>query len=137
MDTSTLLLLFFTLSELALLVIVVLFFLRLKKSEALLKHLQTKQEDFVNRLQFNAKLENELVSTFEQRQIELASLNEELEKREKKLNMLIERADEYAKSPQFMRNVILAGYKAGKSPAQLARKFDLSIEEVELIIGQA
>ncbi|WP_054649974.1 hypothetical protein [Salidesulfovibrio brasiliensis] len=137
MNTSTFILIFFTVSELALLGVVILFFIRLKKSEALLSKLQAKQEDFINRLQFNAKLESELVATFEQRQMELASLNEELEARSNTIKELINRADEYAKSPQFMRNVILAGHKAGKTPADLARKFGLSIEEVELIIGQA
>lgn len=133
---STILLVFFSLTEIALLCIVIAFFIRLRKSEALLSKIQSKQEEFVNRLHFNAQLENEMVATFEQRQSELSHLNDELEEKITTLNDLIKKADEYSKSPQFLRQIVLDGHKAGKSLAVLARKTGLSIEEVELIIGR-
>lgn len=134
---SDILLILFTLSEVILLGVVILFFLRLKKSEALLSGMQTKQEEFIKRLQFNTQLENELVATFEQRQQELATLNEKVEKRSAKLQKLIDQADDYCKSPQFMREIIINGHKSGKSPVQLAKSTGLSLEEVELILDQA
>lgn len=134
---SNLLLILFTVSEVVLLGIVIVFFLRLKKSETLLSGLQVKQEEFIKRLQFNTQLENELVSTFEQRQMELVTLNNDLEKKAAELKKLIDLANDYCKSPQFMREIILNGRKSGKSPVQLAKATGLSLEEVELILDQA
>jgi len=134
---SNLLLILFTVSEIILLVIVILFFLRLKKSEALLSGLQVKQEEFIKRLQFNTQLENELVATFEQRQQELVTLNQEIETKAAELKKLVDMASDYCKSPQFMREIIIKGHRAGKSPLQLAKSTGLSLEEVELIIDQA
>jgi uncharacterized protein HemX len=76
---SDLLLILLTISEVALLGVVIMFFLRLRKSEALLSGIQIKQEEFIKRLQFNTQLENELVATFERRQQELITLNNEIE----------------------------------------------------------
>lgn len=134
---SNLLLILFTSSEIVLLAVVIIFFLRLKKSETLLSGLQTRQEEFIKRLQFNTQLENELVSTFEQRQQELVALNNEIEKRAAELKKLVNLANEYSKSPQFMREIILNGHRAGKSAAQLAKSTGLGLEEIELIIDQA
>lgn len=134
---SDLLLILFTVSEIVLLGVVILFFLRLKKSETLLSTLQAKQEEFIKRLQFNTQLENELVATFEQRQNELATLNEEVERRTGELKKLVNLANDYCKSPQFMREIIINGHRAGKSPVQLAKSTGLSLEEIELIIDQA
>lgn len=134
---SNLLLILFTVSEVVLLGIVIVFFLRLKKSETLLSGLQVKQEEFIKRLQFNTQLENELVSTYEQRQMELVTLNNDLEKKAAELKKLIDLANDYCKSPQFMREIILNGRKSGKSPVQLAKATGLSLEEVELILDQA
>lgn len=134
---SDLLLILFTISEIVLLGVVIMFFLRLKKSETLLSGLQAKQEEFIKRLQFNTQLENELVATFEQRQNELATLNEEVEKRSAELQKLVNLANDYCKSPQFMREIIIKGHRAGKSPVQLAKSTGLSLEEIELIIDQA
>lgn len=134
---SDLLLILFTLSEIILLGVVILFFLRLKKSEALLSGLQIKQDEFIKRLQFNTQLENELVSTFERRQQELVSVNQEIEERAKELKKLVDMAREYCKSPQFMREIIIKGHRAGKSPVQLAKSTGLSLEEIDLIIDQA
>jgi hypothetical protein len=134
---SNLILILFTVSEIVLLAVVIMFFLRLRKSEALLSALQTNQEDFLKRLQFNTQLESELVATFEQRQMGLVKLNEDLEKKTTELKKLVDLANNYSKSPQFIREIILNGHKAGKSPFQLAKASGLSLEEVELIIDQA
>ncbi|MEF2232291.1 MAG: hypothetical protein V3571_15260 [Pseudodesulfovibrio sp.] len=134
---SDLLLILFTVSEIVLLAVVILFFLRLKKSEALLSGLQTRQEEFLKRLQFNTQLENELVATFEQRQQELVAINNGIENRAAELQKLVDLASEYCKSPQFMREIIIKGHRAGKSAAQLAKTTGLSLEEVELILDQS
>lgn len=134
---SNLLLILFTFSEIILLAIVIIFFLRLRKSEALLSGLQAKQEEFIKRLQFNTQLESELVATFEQRQQELVAINNEIEKRAAELKKLVDLANDYCKSPHFMREIILNGHRAGKTPAQLVKSTGLSLEEVELIIDQA
>lgn len=134
---SDILLILFTASEIVLLGVVIIFFLRLRKSEALLSGMQTKQEEFIKRLQFNTQLENELVATFEQRQLELAEISEKVEKRTAELEKLVDLANDYCKSPQFMREIIINGHKAGKSPVQMAKGTGLSLEEVELIIDQA
>jgi len=134
---SDLLLILFTVSEVVLLAVVIMFFLRLKKSETLLSGLQAKQEEFIKRLQFNTQLESELVATFEQRQYELVTLNNKIEDRATELKKLVDLASDYCKSPQFMREIILKGHRAGKSPMQLARSTGLSLEEIELIIDQA
>jgi hypothetical protein len=120
---SNLLIMLFTLSEVVLLGVVIIFFLRLRKSETL--------------LQFNTQLENELVATFEQRQQELVALNNQLETKAVELKKLVKLANEYAKSPQFMREIIIQGHRSGKTPMQLAKSTGLALEEVELIIDQA
>ena len=134
---SNLLIILFSASEVVLLVVVILFFLRLKKSETLLSGLQANQEEFIKRLQFNTQLESELVATFEQRQQELVALNTQLEKKAGELKKLVDLANEYCKSPQFMREIILQGHRTGQSPAQMAKSTGLSLEEIELIIDQS
>lgn len=131
------LLVFFSLVELALLSVVVVFFLRLKKSEVLLGQLQSRQAEFLNKLTFNAQLEQEMVSTFEKRQAELAQLDQELEARAKDLGRLLRQADELCRSPQFLRQIILAGHGQGKTPEVMAKATGLSVEEVEMILEQA
>ncbi len=98
--------------------------------------LQSRQQEFINKLQFNAQLENELVNTFEKRQEELSRLDQQLEEKSKKLEKIIKQAQEFSKSPQFLRQIILTGHRSGKSPSQLAKSTGLSIDEVELIIDQ-
>ena len=106
MQISALLLLALTVTELVLLFVVIAFYLRLRKSEALIARMQTKPEEFLNKLR----------ST---------------------LNKLLKQADEYARSPQFLRQVIITGSRQGKSVKELSRATGLSIDEVELIIDQS
>ncbi|OEU71518.1 MAG: hypothetical protein BA863_07875 [Desulfovibrio sp. S3730MH75] len=130
------LLIFFSITEIVLLIAIIFFFLRLKKSETLVNQLQSKQEEFINKLHFNAQLESEIVSTFEQRQLELAHLDQLLDNKTKKLKKILAQADEFSRSPQFLRQIIITGHKEGKSVSRLAKSTGLSTEEVELIIDQ-
>ncbi|MGE4551649.1 MAG: hypothetical protein AB7D57_00965 [Desulfovibrionaceae bacterium] len=134
--TDTLLILF-SLVELALLVIVVAFFLRLRRSEALISKVQAQQESFLNKLRFNAQMEQEMVETFGRRQTELAALDEQLERRAQELKKLVDQAASLTRSPRVLRQVILEGHDQGKTPAQLAKATGLSVDEVELILEQA
>lgn len=125
-----------TLLELGLLSLAVLFFIKLRKSESLLQTLQDRQHEFLQRLDFNARLENELVNTFAKRQDELAALEEKLQHRALEMRRLLEQADTFTKSPQFLRQTILSGYRRGQSARALAQATGLSVDEVELIIDQ-
>lgn len=136
MQITALLLLALTVTELALLFVVIVFYLRLRKSESLIARMQTKQEEFLNKLRANAQLEQELVDSFERRQDELSRLDGQLTERVVVLNKLLKQADEYARSPQFLRQVIISGNRQGRSPKELAKTTGLSVDEVELIIDQ-
>ena len=136
MQITALLLLALTVTELALLFVVIIFYLRLRKSETLIARMQTKQEEFLNKLRANAQMEQELVDSFERRQDELSRLDGQLTERVVVLNKLLKQADEYARSPQFLRQVIISGNRQGKSPKELAKTTGLSVDEVELIIDQ-
>lgn len=137
MSLSNWLLFALSVTEVMLLGVVIFFFMRLKQSEAILSQLQSKQDDLLNKLRFNAQLEQELVSTFQQRQAELIDLDAKIEERAKDLRRIIKQAEQYSRSPQFLREVILTGWRSGKSTAELARTAGLTVDEVELIIGQA
>ncbi len=136
MSLSNWLLLALSVTEVMLLGVVIFFFMRLKQSEAILSQLQSKQDDLLNKLRFNAQLEQELVSTFQQRQAELIDLDAKIEERAKDLRRIIKQAEQYSRSPQFLREVIQTGWRSGKSASELARSTGLSVDEVELIIGQ-
>ncbi len=136
MTFSTLLLILFSITELLLLGMVVIFFLRLKKSEALLNTLSQGQKEFVTKLQFNAQLENEMIQTFTKRQQELFALDEAMEKRAGELSRLVKQAEKFLDSPALKREVILSGHRKGQGPQQLAKATGLTLEEVELIIDQ-
>lgn len=135
MSTLMIVLLTATAVEILLLGCVVWFFLRLRRSESLLIQLKERQKEFMDRLSFNTRLEHELVSSFETRQRELASLLDELEQRERLLKNLLKQAEELNRSPQFLRQIVLAGHRKGKSVSALARATGLSTEEIELIIN--
>lgn len=136
MEISNLLLILFSITELVLLSVVIFFFVRLKKSEALVANLQARQEEFVNKLMLNAQLEQELVQTFEARQKELTKLDQQLEEKALRLKKIVKQAQNLSNSPQFLRQTILSGYKNGRSVEELAEMTDLSRDEVELIIDQ-
>ncbi len=122
--------------EMALLGVLLMFFLRLRRSEALLNRLQANQAQLLDRLRQNAELEQELVATFAQRQEQLRHLDRRLEERADALRRLLEQAEGISRSPQFLREVILNGHRKGRSLEQIARSTGLSVDEVELILAQ-
>ncbi|WP_353119688.1 hypothetical protein [Nitratidesulfovibrio sp.] len=122
--------------EVALLGVLLAFFLRLRRSEALLNRLQANQTQLLERLRQNAELEQELVATFAQRQEQLRHLDQRLEERAQTLRRLLEQAEGISRSPQFLREVILNGHRKGRSLDQIARSTGLSVDEVELILAQ-
>lgn len=131
------LIIFLTLCELVLLLLVVLFFSRLRRSEELLAKLQLNQDTFIKKLDFNARLEQELVSSFQSRQAELAELDQKLEQRRAELEKLVKKAEEFSRSPDFLRQVIANGARRGQSAQALAKATGLALDEVELILAQA
>lgn len=136
MNGYSLLVIFLTVCELALLLLVVLFFSRLRRSEDLLAKLQKNQDALLSKLDFNAKLEQELVGSFTRRQAELAELDQKLEQRRDDLEKLVKKAQEFSRSPDFLRQIIVNGSRRGQSPLALAKATGLSLDEVELILVQ-
>lgn len=126
-----------SLAELALFVMLLRFFARLKKSEELLVKLSDGQQGLMDKLRTNAELERELVQSFSTRQAGLQVLNERLDARAAELNALLEQAENLSRSPQFLREVILSGKRKGRTSLQLAKATGLSLDEVELILAQA
>ena len=126
----------FSLFELAILGGVFVFYMRLRRSEALLNALQGNQEALLARIEMNARLEREIVATFAQRQAELQNLDAKLEERAQELRRLLEQAEGISRSPQFLREIILNGKRKGLSSRQIARNAGLSVDEVELILAQ-
>lgn len=122
--------------ELIILAGVMIFYVRLKKSETLLNTLQDNQQSLLARIEMNARLEREIVATFAQRQAELRELDSKLEARASELRRLMEQAEGIARSPQFLREIILNGKRKGLSARQIARNAGLSVDEVELILAQ-
>jgi uncharacterized protein HemX len=137
MTGYSLLVSFLTICELLLLLLVVLFFSRLRRSEDLLAKLQKNQDALLKKLDFNARLEHELVSSFQNRQAELAELDQKLEARRAELERLVKKAEEYTRSPDFVRQIILNGARRGQSSQALAKATGLALDEVELILAQS
>ena len=122
--------------ELLLMVLAIIFYLKLKQSELLVRSLQDKQQEFLQKLDFNARLEKEIVETFAKRQEELALLEDKLHQRSTEMRRLLEQAENFTKSPQFLRQTILSGFRRGQSAQALAQATGLSVDEVELILDQ-
>jgi hypothetical protein len=125
-----------TLMEILLIVLAFFFYSKLKKSELLVRSLQDRQEEFLQKLDMNARLEKEIIGTFTKRQEELTALEEKLHYRAVEMRRLLEQAENFTKSPQFLRQTILSGFKRGQSAEALAQSTGLSVDEVELILDQ-
>jgi hypothetical protein len=108
---------------------------RLRASEALLSKLRDKQEELLNKLRFNAQLEQELVGSFAARQAELTALDDALAGAPPSFPRSSSRPRTSA-SPRFLREVVAASARQGP-PAEIARETGLSVEEVELLLEQA
>jgi len=126
-----------TLAELGLLVVVVMFYVRLRRSESLLKLLQQRHEDLMSKIHFNSELEQELVTSFEQRQHELATLNDELSRRAEELEGLLARVERVVRKPESQRQTILDGRRRGVSVQSLAQSTGLTADEIELVLLDA
>jgi len=129
-------LLLLTLVELALFIMLLRFFKRLRRSEKLLTEMQDSQKSILDKLELNANLESELMQSFSQRQTELTRLDLQLEDRASAMKKLLEQAEQVSRSPQFLRELIINGSRGGQSAAQLAKSTGLSVDEVELILAQ-
>ena len=137
MNLPVILLLGVSFFEVLLLALLVAFFLRLKRSEALLSALQERQETLLAKLRFNEELERELVATFERRQTELAALEGALSARAAELGKLLTQAEKAVRSPRLLREIVVEGRRAGRTPRELANATGLSLEEVELLLEEA
>ena len=126
-----------SLAELVLFVLLLRFFSRLRRSEHLLTELSEGQQVLMDKLRTNAELERELMQTFSARQAGLQQLNASLDQRAAELAALLEQAQAVSRSPQFLRELIIAGRKKGRTSSQLAKATGLSLDEVELILAQA
>ena len=125
-----------TLAESVLVLLVLVFFLRLKRSEALISRLQANQEKVLERIYRNAEIEQDLVASFAQRQEHLVALNKRLEERAVTLQRLLDQAEGITRSPHFLREVILNGRRKGLSVSQIAQNAGLAEDEVELILNR-
>lgn len=134
---NTFFLLAVTAAELLLLILVLAFFLRLRRSEHILSMLQANQDDLLDRMLRNAELEQEMVATFAQRQEQLAQLNARMEDRIVTLRRLLEQAEGITRSPHFLREIILNCRHKGQNVEQIARKTGLARDEIELILARA
>jgi uncharacterized protein HemX len=137
MTSSVILFIALSFLELLLLILVIVFFIRLKKSEKSMNHLVEKHSQMLQKLRFNAELEQELLSSFETRQQELVEIDKKLKARAEELQKLIKQAESMSRSPDLMRQIILEGRRQGKTPQAIARSTGLSVEEVELIMEQS
>lgn len=126
-----------TVMEILLIALAVFFYGKLKKSELLVRSLQDRQLEFLQKLDMNARLEKEIIGTFAKRQEELTALEEKLHYRAVEMRRLLEQAENFTKSPQFLRQTILSGFKRGQSAETLAQSTGLSVDEIELILDQA
>jgi hypothetical protein len=135
MQTGILLLI--SLIELILFFLLLHFFSRLRRSENLLTRLRDGQDSLLDKLAANAELERDLMRSFHTRQEELRLLDEKLTERAARLAALVEQAEAVSRSPQFLRETILAGKKKGRTSIQMAKATGLSLDEVELILQQA
>jgi DNA polymerase III psi subunit len=133
---NTLFLVLLTVAELALVALVLLFFLRLRRSEQILSTLQANQDDLLERMLRNAELEQEMVATFAQRQEQMVHLNALMEERIAVLRRLLEQAEGISRSPHFLREVILNCRKKGQSAEQIAKTTGLARDEIELILNR-
>ena len=125
-----------TAAELALIALVFLFFLRLRRSEQILSALQANQDDLLERMLRNTALEQEMVATFAQRQEQMAQLNDRMEERIAVLRRLLEQAEGISRSPHFLREVILNCRRKGQSVEEIARTTGLARDEIELILNK-
>ncbi|MCL1916338.1 MAG: hypothetical protein FWG17_06520 [Desulfovibrionaceae bacterium] len=126
-----------TLLELILFILLGRFFIRLRQSESALTELQNSQAELLEKLSLNARLEDELLRSFKERQKELLQLDNRLRESSAQLRALLGQAEQVSRSPHFLREVIINGNRNGLSLMELARQTGLSVDEIQLILSQA
>lgn len=126
-----------SIAEFFLFILLLVFFMRLRRSEELLMKLRTGQDHLLQSLHQNEEMERDLVESFSRRQDELRTLDMRLEERAETLKKLLQQAENISRSPQFLRELILTGSRQGRTPSQLAKATGLSVDEVELILSEA
>lgn len=131
---NLLILISITVAEFVLIILVLLFFKRLRKSEEALENLQSNQDEFMDRMIRNSMLEQEMVATFIQRQEHLESLNIAMEERINMLKKIIRQAEEISNSPYLLREVIMNCRKKGLDIDMITQKTGLARDEIELIL---
>lgn len=134
MNTATLVAV--TVAELTLIILVLLFFVRLRRSEQILSALQSNQDDLMERMLRNTELEQEMVASFAQRQQELIQLNRVMEERILNLRKLVEQAEGITRSPHFLREIILNCRRKGQNVDEIVRRTGLARDEIELILAK-
>lgn len=134
MNTATLVAV--TAAELTLIILVLLFFVRLRRSEQILSALQSNQDDLMERMLRNTELEQEMVASFAQRQQELIQLNRIMEERILNLRKLVEQAEGITRSPHFLREIILNCRRKGQNVDEIVRRTGLARDEIELILAK-
>ena len=137
MHISFWLLIALTAFEFILLALLLTFFARLRRSEQLLVKLQAGQKSLLDNLQQNAQIESDLISSFAERQKELALLDTQLKERITVLKRLLSQAETISRSPQFLRELVISGTRQGTPLQELAKSTGLSLDEVKLILAQA
>lgn len=120
--------------EILLLGVVVSLFSRLKRSEEAVAEIQRRHKELQDKIGFNARMEQELVASFAERQRELVNVAEEMELREVQLKKLLRQADELLRSPHTLRKLIQEGRQQGRSLDDLARALGLTVDEVEILL---
>ena len=123
-----------TIAELILIILVLLFFKRLRKSEQALENLQNNQEEVMDRMIRNVSLEQEMVATFIQRQEQLERLNIAMEERIYVLKRLIKQAEEISHSPYLLREIIMSSRKKGHNIDMIAQRTGMARDEIEMIL---
>jgi len=130
------LLILLTGSELVLLLLIVGFFARLRRSEDMLSALQENQAELMLKLQKSAQAEQDLLDSFEERQRALMRLEDKLAMREKDLSRLLKLAEDVTRSPDLQRQAVLVGLKKGQSAKEMAKALGITVDEVELLVAQ-
>jgi DNA-directed RNA polymerase specialized sigma24 family protein len=120
--------------EVVLLTVVIVLFHRIKRSESVLNALQEKQQHLLNKLDFNAKLEEQLMATFRERQDELVNLADDMERKAEELRALIKQAESISSSPRTKRQAVVNAHRRGMGAREIARAMNLSVDEVELLL---
>lgn len=124
-------------AEVLFLLVLFWIFKRLRRSEAVLNDLQANQERLLARLDLNTQLEQELMHSFAERQNQLHTLDAHLEKRVESLRKLLAEAEGISRSPQLLREIVISGYKAGRSKAELAKSTNLTMDEISLLLTKS